>query len=116
MVSQNLPPSGFDQVFQALADPYRRRFVEQLAKGPASVTELAAPEDVGLPAVLKHLRVLEEGGIVVSEKVGRVRIYRMRPDAFDAVNRWIEQRQAEMNRAFDRLATLMAEMPEEEDR
>lgn len=105
----------FDRLFQALADPYRRGFVEQLAKGPASVKTLAARTDVQLPAVLKHLRVLEEGGIVVSEKTGRVRTYRMRPDAFKAINRWIEQRQAEMNAAFDRLAALMAEVPEEKD-
>lgn len=113
MVSES---SGFDRIFQALSDPYRRRFIEQLARGPASVKELAAPERVGLPAVLKHLRVLEEGGIVVSEKVGRVRTYRMREDAFDAVNRWIEQRQSEMHAAFDRLETLMVETPEEGDR
>lgn len=77
--------------------------------------ELAAPADIGLPAVLKHLRVLEDGGIVVSEKVGRVRTYRMRPDAFQAINGWIERRQTEMNAAFDRLALLMAEVPEEKD-
>ena len=116
MVGDGLSPSGFDRVFQALSDPYRRRFVEQLARGPASVNELAAPEKIGLPAVLKHLRVLEDGGIVVSEKIGRVRTYRMRKDAFDTVNQWIEQRQAEMNSAFDRLAVLMAQTPEQEDR
>ena len=108
-------PAPFDRVFQALADPYRRRFVERLAQGPASVKALAAPADVGLPAVLKHLRVLEDGGIVVSQKVGRVRTYRMRPDAFQAINGWIEQRQAEMHAAFDRLAVQMAEVPEEKD-
>lgn len=106
---------SYDRMFQALADPYRRGFIEQLAKGPASVKELAAPADVQLPAVLKHLRVLEEGGIVVSRKVGRVRTYRMRPDAFQAMSSWIEQRQHEMNAAFDRLAALMAEIPEEKD-
>jgi glutathione S-transferase/DNA-binding transcriptional ArsR family regulator len=110
-----LPAAGFDRVFHALSDPYRRGFVEQLAKGPASVKELAASADVGLPAVLKHLRVLEEGGIVVSQKVGRVRTYRMRQDAFHAINGWIEQRHAEMNAAFDRLSSLMAEVPEEKD-
>ena len=103
----------FDLIFQALADPYRRRFVEQLAKGPASVKELAAPAEIGLPAVLKHLRVLEVGGIVVSQKSGRVRTYRMQPQAFDAVNQWIEQRQADLHAAFERLANLMAEVPEE---
>ncbi|SEQ31529.1 transcriptional regulator, ArsR family [Devosia sp. YR412] len=105
----------FDRAFQALADPYRRSFIERLSRGPASVTELAAPADVGLPAVLKHLRILEEGGIVVSDKVGRVRTFRMRPDGLQLMDRWIAQRQAEMNRAFDRLAALMAEMPEEEN-
>ena len=109
------PEPHFDQIFQALADPHRRRLVEQLAKAPASVKELAAPAQIGLPAVLKHLRVLEEGGIVVSHKVGRVRTYRMEQRAFDAISRWIEQRQAEMEAAFDRLAELMIEIPEERD-
>lgn len=111
-----LLPEAFDRVFAALADPYRRSFVERLAKGPATVSALAEPADVGLPAVLKHLRILEEGGIVVSEKKGRVRTYRMRKDAFRTINDWIEQRQAEMHVAFDRLEVLMAEMPEEKER
>lgn len=105
----------FDRMFQALADPYRRGFVERLARGPATVTELATPAAVGLPAVLKHLRILEEGGIVVSEKTGRVRTYRMREAAFSGINDWIARREAEMNAAFDRLAALMAEIPEEKD-
>lgn len=104
----------FDRAFQALADPQRRGFVERLAKGPASVKELAEPSQVGLPAVLKHLRILEEGGIVVSHKTGRVRTYRIQSDAFHAIDQWIDQRRAEMNTAFDRLAAVMAEHPEEE--
>lgn len=108
------PSIPFDRMFQALADPYRRGFVEHLARKPASVKELAASVDVGLPAVLKHLRILEDGGLVASEKTGRVRTYRMRKDAFADINRWIDQRQAEMNLAFDRLAALMAELPEED--
>ena len=110
-----MAPQNFDRIFQALADPYRRGFVERLSRGPASVTELAEPADVGLPAVLKHLRILEEGGIVVSEKNGRVRTYRMAENAFAPINGWIGQRQAEMHAAFDRLAILMAEIPEEKD-
>ena len=104
-----------DRMFQALSDRYRRGFVEHLARGPASVKELAAPTDIQLPAVLKHLRVLEEGGIVVSRKAGRIRTYQMHPDAFGPMQGWIEQRQAEMHAAFDRLAALMAETPEEKD-
>lgn len=106
---------NINRYFQAMADPYRRGFIEQLSKGPASVKQLAAPTNVQLPAVLKHLRVLEDGGIVVSEKVGRVRTYRMRPDAFNAMNNWIEQRQRDMNAGFDRLAVAMAKVPEEKD-
>jgi DNA-binding transcriptional ArsR family regulator len=109
------PPITYDRMFQALADPYRRGFVEHLSRKPASVKELAASADVGLPAVLKHLRILEDGGLVASEKTGRVRTYRMRKDAFAAINAWIDQRQSEMNLAFDRLAALMAEFTEEED-
>ncbi len=108
-------PDEFDHMFQALADPYRRSFVERLSNGPATVKELAEPAGVQLPAVLKHLRVLEKGGLVASEKVGRVRTYRMRPDAFGPMSGWIEQRKAAMNAAFDRLETLMSETPEERD-
>ncbi len=106
---------SLDRLFQVMADPTRRGFVERLCRGPASVTELAAPADVQLPAVLKHLRLLEEGGIVVSQKTGRTRTYRMRPDAFLVLSDWIERRQQEMHAAFDRLAELMAEIPEEKD-
>ena len=105
---------GYDQLFQALADPYRRGFIEQLSRGPATVTALAEPAAVGLPAVLKHLRILEQGGIVVSAKVGRVRTYRMQPEAFGAIKGWIAQREAEMNQAFDRLEALMHDIPEAE--
>lgn len=106
---------NLDRFFQVMADPYRRSFVERLCQAPASVKELAAPTGVQLPAVLKHLKVLEEGGIVVSEKRGRVRTYRMRPEAFAMVRDWIDQRQRDLNAAFDRLADLMRDVPEDED-
>lgn len=111
MTAQN----NLDRFFEVMADPYRRGFVERLCKGPATVTELAAPASVQLPAVLKHLKVLEDGGIVVSEKTGRVRTFRMRKDALVSLATWVEQRQRDMNVAFDRLADLMAEVPEEKD-
>ena len=97
-------------------DELFRRLTEMLSpqhNPPASVTELAEPAAVGLPAVLKHLRILEDGGIVVSEKTGRVRTYRMRPDAFDPISDWVETRKAEMHAGFDRLAAAMASLPEE---
>ena len=80
------------RAFQALADSSRRGFIERLCNGPGSVTELAAPAAVGLPAVLKHRRILEEGGIVVSQKVASVRAFRMQPDGLQLVDRWMAQR------------------------
>lgn len=88
--------------------------VERLSRGPASVTELAEPDGLGLPSALKHLRVLEDGGIVLSEKVGRVRTYRMQPQALDIIRDWVSGREAELARGFDRLAAAMEAMPEEE--
>ena len=69
-----------DRLFLALADPGRRGMVEQLSRGPATVKELAGPANMRLPSALKHLKVLEEGGMVVSRKVGRTRTYAMRRD------------------------------------
>lgn len=105
-----------DRVFTALADPQRRGMVEQLASGPATVKELAAPAGMRLPSALKHLKVLEDGGIVASRKVGRTRTYRMRSDAFRAVDDWVRLRKAAMNAAFDRLVEAINDMPEENGR
>lgn len=107
-----MKPQQFDRLFHALADPHRRHMVERLARGPASVKELATPIEIGLPSALKHLRVLEEGGIVLSEKTGRVRTYRVRPQAFKSISQWIKQREAAMNKAFDRLVQAMQDFPE----
>ena len=102
-----------DRVFTALADPGRRLMVEQLARGPATVKELAAPAGMRLPSALKHLRVLEDGGIVVSAKAGRSRTYSMAPEAFSPLADWVREREAAMNAAFDRLAAAIARHPEE---
>lgn len=105
-------PERFDRLFHALADPYRRSMVEQLSRGPATVSELAEPIAIALPSALKHLKVLEDGGLVRSEKAGRVRTYRMRPDALASIAQWVRQREAQMNKAFDRLVEAMTETPE----
>lgn len=104
-----------DRIFVALSDAGRRGMVERLSLGPATVKQLAEPHNMGLPSALKHLRVLEDGGIVVSSKAGRTRTYTMRPGALAAVDQWVRQREAAMNTAFDRLVSVMAEIPEEED-
>jgi DNA-binding transcriptional ArsR family regulator len=92
-----------DQIFHALADTSRRGMIERLSEGPASVSELARPLDMALPSVVKHLAVLEVGGLVISEKAGRVRTYRIAPDALNAVETWLATRKARWHAQFDQL-------------
>jgi DNA-binding transcriptional ArsR family regulator len=97
-----------DLVFQALADPSRRDMVERLSRGPASVSDLARPLDMSLPAVMQHLQVLESSGLVKSEKTGRVRMCRMEPKALATAEGWFTKRRAMWERRFDRLGDLLA--------
>jgi DNA-binding transcriptional ArsR family regulator len=96
--------TDFDLVFHALSDPTRRAIVDRLTRGPASVTELARPLPMTLPAVVQHLGVLEASGIVRSEKVGRVRTCRLEPAPMRDVQRWIDERRTTWERRLDRLA------------
>ena len=73
--------AALDRAFQALADPARRAMVERLSQSPASVSELARPLAMSLPAVMQHLAVLESSGLVISQKIGRVRTCRIEPKA-----------------------------------
>ena len=97
-----------DMMFQALADPGRRSMVERLTRGPASVSELAAPLDMSLPAVVQHLQVLEASGLVKSEKAGRVRTCRIEPAALRGVEKWISERRTSWERRLDRLGDFLA--------
>jgi DNA-binding transcriptional ArsR family regulator len=97
-----------DQMFHALADASRRGMVDRLSEGPASVSELARPLAMALPSVVKHLAVLEAGGIVLSAKAGRVRTYRIAPGALSAVETWISQRKAKWISHFDRLEQYLS--------
>src|SRR6478609_7231252 len=92
-----------DLVFHALADPARRVMVERLSRGPASVSELARPLPMSLPAVVQHLHVLEASGLVRSEKVGRVRTCRIESGALHTAERWIAERRTGWERRLDRL-------------
>lgn len=83
-----------DRAFGALADPTRRAIVSRLARGECPVTELAEPFAMSLPAALKHLRVLEEAGLMISTKEGRVRRCRLDARAIDRAVGWIERRRA----------------------
>ncbi len=102
-----------DLTFQALADPTRRVMVERLSRGPASVSELAKPLDMSLSAVVQHLAVLEQSGLVRSEKVGRVRTCRIAPKALSGAEKWIAERRASWERRLDRLGQFLAENPDE---
>jgi len=105
MLNQSAP---LDRVFQALADPTRRMMVERLSGGPVSVSALAEPLAMSLPAVIQHLQVLEACGLVRSEKIGRVRTCRIEPAALRGAEQWIAARHAAWERRLDRLGAYLA--------
>lgn len=108
----NQSPS-LDLVFQALADPTRRAMVERLTRAPASVSALAEPFGMSLPAVMQHLQVLEASGLVRSEKVGRVRTCQVEPTALRTAEEWISERRTTWERRLDRLGEFLAEHPDQ---
>jgi DNA-binding transcriptional ArsR family regulator len=99
-----------DAVFQALADPTRRGMIARLSRGPASVSELAEPFDMSLPAVVQHLQVLETSGLVRSQKVGRVRTCHIEPKALISAQDWIAGQRANWEARFDRLDDYLKEL------
>jgi DNA-binding transcriptional ArsR family regulator len=99
--------SVLDQTFQALADSTRRAILDELTRGPSSVSALARPLRMSLPAVMQHLAVLEGSGLVRSVKVGRVRTCSIDPNALSLAERWISGRRAEWERRFDRLGEYL---------
>ena len=103
------PKVNIDHVFHALGDPTRRAIMEKLSAGPISVSRLAEPLDITLAAVVQHLQVLEESGLVQTEKVGRVRTCRIEPAGLSAAEKWISDRRSMWERRFDRLGDLLAE-------
>src|SRR5215217_3205148 len=109
MLNQN---ASLDVMFQALADPTRRTMVERLSRGPASVSKLARPLPMSLPAVVQHLQVLEASGLVHSEKVGRVRTCRIDAAALRPAERWMSARRASWEGRLDRLGHYLAEQPD----
>jgi DNA-binding transcriptional ArsR family regulator len=96
-------------VLQALADPTRRAIVERLCRGNASVSELAQPFAMSLASVVQHVQVLEESGVIRTDKVGRVRTCRIEPRALRMAEHWIAQRRAFWERNLDRLGAVLAE-------
>jgi DNA-binding transcriptional ArsR family regulator len=92
-----------DSVFRALSDPTRRRVLERLSRGPASVSELAAPFKMALPSFVEHLGVLEGCGLVSSRKAGRVRVYRLAPRRLRLAEDWLARRRDEWERRLNQL-------------
>jgi DNA-binding transcriptional ArsR family regulator len=97
------------RVFHALGDPTRRAMIDKLSEGPVSVSQLAKPLNITLAAVVQHLQVLEDSGLVRTEKIGRVRTCRMEPKALSAAEQWINERRSLWEQRFDKLGELLAE-------
>jgi DNA-binding transcriptional ArsR family regulator len=91
-----------DRAFQALSDPVRRGMLSRLSRGPASVSQLAQPFEISLPAILQHLKALQDCGLVRSEKKGRVRTVQLDPKALSAAESWIAERRTEWEAQLDR--------------
>jgi DNA-binding transcriptional ArsR family regulator len=101
--------AAIDTLFAALADPTRRVMIERLSRGPASVSELAKPHAMSLPAVIQHLQVLESSGLVTSQKIGRIRTCRIESKALRTAEDWIAARRATWERRLDRLGDFLAD-------
>lgn len=105
--------TDLDTAFLALADQSRREIIERLVRGPASVSDLAKPLPMSLPAVMQHLAVLENAGLVRSEKVGRVRTCRLEASRLSEVETWINRQRQDWNARLDRLTTYLEAQPPE---
>jgi DNA-binding transcriptional ArsR family regulator len=101
--------NAIDRVFHALGDPPRRAIVERLSLGPISVSKLTEPLGITLAAVVQHLQVLEEAGLVHTEKLGRVRTCGIRPAGLALATKWIADRRTTWERRLDKLGDILAE-------
>ena len=102
--------SRLDDVFGALAHPTRRAILARLGEGEASVGELARPFAMALPSLMKHLRVLEDGGLVESRKSGRVRTCRLKPAAMSQAEHWLAEQRAVWDARLDRLEAYVKQL------
>lgn len=109
------PELDLDRVFHALADPGRRRMLERLSQGPASVSELGKPLAMSLAAVLQHVQILEGSGLVQSRKLGRTRTCSLNEQTLRSAERWISERRTFVERRLDRLGEYLADTADRPD-
>jgi DNA-binding transcriptional ArsR family regulator len=109
-------PAVVDDVFYALSSPIRRKVLEQLASGPATVSELAAPFGMKLPSFVQHLSVLEQGRLVKSRKQGRVRTYEIAPEPIQAAEDWLAERRRQWESRLDRFDAYVQHLKESENK
>jgi DNA-binding transcriptional ArsR family regulator len=101
---------ALDTLFHALADTTRRGIVQQLARGVATVSELASPFDMALPSFMKHIRVLEASGLIVSQKVGRVRTCKLKPEKLAAIEKWYDDQRSIWESRYNNLDDLLTKL------
>src|SRR3982751_3827832 len=116
MVSDMVQSAGADKVFHALSNPTRRKVLERLSVGAATVSELAAPFDMQLPSFVQHLAVLEHSRLVKSKKRGRVRTYEIVPERFKVVDNWLSARRQLWESRLDRFDQYVKQLKEKESR
>jgi DNA-binding transcriptional ArsR family regulator len=105
-----------DSVFHALSSPTRRKVLERLSVGPATVSDLAARFDMQLPSFVQHLSILEESRLVKSRKAGRVRTYEIAPERFRVVDDWLTARRREWEARLDRFDQYVKQLKDKESR
>jgi len=109
-------PEALDATFAALADPTRRAILTRLARGEATVMELAEPFDMSQPAISRHIKVLESAGLVVRRVEGSTRPVRLAGDGLKAADRWLDKLRAVLESNYARLDAVLAAMPPEPSR
>lgn len=102
-----------DLAFAALANETRRDVIERLRRGPMAVSELAEPFEMALPSFMEHLRTLERGGLVTSEKVGRVRTVRLVPKQLKRASDWLEKQRTMWEKRLDQLDAYLEAMEDD---
>lgn len=102
--------TDLDRAFSALADPTRRAIVSRLCEGPRTVSELSEPFEIALPSLLKHVRVLEQSGLISSEKSGRIRTCRVERHALQATEAWLHRHVSAWEKRLDRLEAHVERM------